>query len=63
MWNATRAAETAVSELDHAAVKLLLRAKAAAADQIAIDPHLAKFIHQNGQPQATGQQQLAQHGQ
>ena len=57
-----RAAEAAVGQFHHPAVQLLLRTEAATADQFCIDPHLAKFIHQHGEPQATAQQQLAQQG-
>ena len=54
------AAEATVGQLNDPSVELILRAKAAAADQIAIDPHLTKLVHQNGKPQATGDQQLTQ---
>jgi hypothetical protein len=56
------AAKAAVSEFHHPAVELLLGAEAATADQVGIDANLAEFIHQYGQPYATGQEQLAQQG-
>ena len=57
-----RAAEAAVGQFHHPAVQLLLGAEATTTDQFGIDAHLPEFIHQNGQPQATGKQQLAQQG-
>ena len=56
------ATEAAVGQLHHAAVQLLLRAEAAAADQVAIDADLTKFIHQHRQPQPAVEQKLAQQG-
>ena len=47
------AAEAAVGQFHHPAVQLLFGAEAAATNQLGIDAHLTKFIHQNGQPQAT----------
>ena len=56
------AAEAAIGQLHDAAVELLLRAKAAAADQIAIDADFPELVDQNGEAQATREQQLAQQG-
>ena len=56
------AAETAIGEFHDAAVELLFRAKAAAADQITIDADFAELVDENGKTQATGEKQLTQQG-
>jgi hypothetical protein len=56
------AAQATIGQLDKATLELLLRAKTTTAQQLTIDANLAKFIHQYGEPQAAGKQQLAQQG-
>ncbi len=41
------AAEATVGQFHHAPLQLLLRAEAAATNQVAIDPDLTEFIHQH----------------
>ena len=56
------AAEAAVGQLHQASIQFILGTEATAAQQIAIDPHLAEFVHENGKALATVQQQMTQQG-
>ena len=57
------ATETAVGQFHHPALELVpivLRTDTAAADEVPVDPDLAKFIDEYRKPQAAGQQQMTQ---
>ncbi len=56
------AAQTAIGELHQTVIQLIVGAEATTPQEIAINPHLPKFIHHHGKPLATGQQQVAQEG-
>ena len=56
------AAEAAIGQLHDAPGAFLLRAEAAAGDQVPIDAHLAEFIDQHGQTATAVEQQAAQEG-
>ena len=56
-----RAAEAAVVQLNQTAVHLLLRTKAAAANQITIKPNAAKFVDHHGQSLTATGEQMAEH--
>ena len=60
------ATEAAVGQLHHGGVGHALGgvvgAHATTADQLTVDAHLTKFVHQHGQPQAAVEQQVTQQG-
>ena len=56
------AAEAAVGQLHQAALKLLLGAETAVAQQGAVDAHFAELVDDHRQPQSAVQQQVAQQG-
>ena len=56
------ATQAAIGQLHQPAIKLLVWAEAAATQEIAIDPHLAKLIHHHGEPLAAVEQEVPEQG-